>query len=495
MQYTYLNGSNVYIYPSANAEDGGNINKEVNIAGLVTSVVPKDYIVSYKLRDPNVAHESLEVDLAAGLSPTEFNLYSGQVVLNGRSVELSFDPDGTNYQTFDLNVLYDGDITSTSTLYLLIVPFFAASGNILGDSYQNVGGAVSRECKGVALTAVNSLTGLGLDHYVVVGKFNLVSGSITGYTVEEESYKVFSDEKVKQVGLNSLNTGVYNILLTPINPESGQDKEVYYLEGTSKFYIGDRGQSVYTKSMKHILDYGKPLQLTYSSSVGSFINSELSTDSEGNVIPNYNCYPCTTESSIANKDLKFYTYHIPTTGTLIKVRFTNSNTADNPTLKTHISAGTSSSTYAYRPIYLQDGRVCPWYAISETTAIYEFVYDGNNSRWILLNPSAPTLNAQYTKIENSTTYIFNVNWSELNGCVSGRIQWNSNNMPVGEYDFSSGSPLPVDASLPDIVAHCGTYEIGIPMSQFIYNFQVLPSATKAQSGRYYRYQFEFSYEF
>lgn len=82
-KWTFMKANGVYIYPSANADDGGDVNSEVNVSGITQHLIQKNFIIP----DKAGAYAPLQVILEN--SGTKFSVYKGSVILAGYYIDLS----------------------------------------------------------------------------------------------------------------------------------------------------------------------------------------------------------------------------------------------------------------------------------------------------------------------------------------------------------------------------------------------------------------------
>ena len=138
----YPSSENTYIYPSANALDGGQVNTEQNLALILKSIAYQSYVIK---------EEGVDSFLVSG-SSGDITVTGGKAAIDGHFISVSESltlPASSRPGTIILKLLKDG------------------TGNAVGD----IGG----ECHGVGVDIVDSTS--GLTDYIILG--TCTSSSIT----------------------------------------------------------------------------------------------------------------------------------------------------------------------------------------------------------------------------------------------------------------------------------------------------------------------------
>ena len=464
--YKYFLGDEVFVYPSANAKDGGNINTEVNMASLAKSVVTKDFIISYKLRDPSATYESLEVTdtTGSGWSGTNFNLYSGEVFIAGRWIKLTFDSSGSPYTELNLADLYDGDISSISELHLVLV-IFTDSGNVVGDDLNNT----PVYCYGVGLTAVTDTT--GLSNYIELGTFGLTSGSITGYEVNNSAYTSITTGAVEDKVY--ICNSAANAPIKVINEATGTSIKVKFSNANTK----NSPITLSTENLSGIIYCNKPsnsgglayctwyninstsqiYEFVYEGGVWILLNplifpGEVSGHSTlGLVLPNQD--PQTSWSAAVLAIWSFESDYSQLTGTSILVLLGNEMLASDNTLP---SLGNGDIVLGLG----LNGRLLPLCDSKTKTRLHWGLFNRRGYTYILeyhpqghdgfteecfgvINPASSERNeTTYTYTSGGVTTTGTVYWSCINSIVT--LNMNTGNLANNAVtlDYSTGPKLP-----------------------------------------------------
>lgn len=121
-----INASDVYIYPSANALDGGEINTEENLSALSD----KFSFNSFVLKRKNQTSSGLVISA----NGTNVNITNGECFIDGRYIKLNYDNGSVN---LDMSTLNDFDKSIFDYLntkfYLLLILRKDTSGCVIGD--------------------------------------------------------------------------------------------------------------------------------------------------------------------------------------------------------------------------------------------------------------------------------------------------------------------------------------------------------------------------
>ena len=166
-----------------------------------------------------------------------------------------------------------------------------------------------------------------------------------------------------------------------------------------------------------------------------YINKVTGTDNTTAVIASGLYGTCSTGASTVKKEVTCSDFDALQTGVTIKVKFTNSNTAANPTMD--VNGTGAKSIYKYGTTVPGKTAVTSWYA----GAVMSFTYDG--SSWMM--------NDFTSEDSNSNTWrAIQVNGTQLLGTGTG----------TGAINFKSGTNTTVSGSGNDITiaATDTTYE-------------------------------------
>lgn len=141
-----INASDVYIYPSANALDGGEINTEENISSLADRFFFKNYVI--KRENDETPGMSLSSD------GTTLIISKGECCINGRYINLKEQSIDTSVADFDGHSIQDGVV-----YYILLVPHYDLTGCLIGDirSIPAPGQAEQVFCAGVSIDLSTTL--------------------------------------------------------------------------------------------------------------------------------------------------------------------------------------------------------------------------------------------------------------------------------------------------------------------------------------------------
>ena len=100
--YTYFPGSQVYIYPSVNADDGGDLSTEKNLSRISENFMLQNFVVNKELYETfPVTHNSFDVEYTQ--NGADFNLYSGICLIAGRTIK--FTPSPNEYVTLYIDTM------------------------------------------------------------------------------------------------------------------------------------------------------------------------------------------------------------------------------------------------------------------------------------------------------------------------------------------------------------------------------------------------------
>lgn len=89
-QWKFLKATTVYLYPSANADDGGDVNSEHNVAGITDKLIQKNFIVR-----KNEDTSPLKVSFIVDNGHNYLSVTTGEAIINGYLVGLN--PPGNTY--------------------------------------------------------------------------------------------------------------------------------------------------------------------------------------------------------------------------------------------------------------------------------------------------------------------------------------------------------------------------------------------------------------
>lgn len=196
-EYIYFPGSDVYAYPSANSDDGGDVNTEKNLSGITDHLVYKNFVVKNKKKT-----EPFNIRQSTGLS---FTISDGSIVLEGRYVNFSYGSIDLSLDSFNLSLSHDSTLENWINIYLgnvnvdkkikdkaytqvskgcphLIFRLLKdVTGNMQGDLNERENGVINRVNRGVGLSLKLGSDLENLDTpYVDLGFFILDS---TGSTI------------------------------------------------------------------------------------------------------------------------------------------------------------------------------------------------------------------------------------------------------------------------------------------------------------------------
>lgn len=172
----------LYIYPSANAGDGGEINGEDNLSLISLKFSHKNFVIKNP-KYPDSLNLSINQDQSLGINP-------GECSINGKYVKIE------NKQSILVNDL------SNSSYNVVVFIRKDASGKVQGDSYDIETHTII--CKGCAITLLtDSELGEFTNEYVLLGEATVSSGEVTKVENNESKY-VFID--TTQIGGNNNQT-------------------------------------------------------------------------------------------------------------------------------------------------------------------------------------------------------------------------------------------------------------------------------------------------
>lgn len=425
--YTYFPGEEVYIYPSVNADDGGDLSTEKNLAEISDNLTFKNFIIDRELTEsPVPEHNSF--DIVYTQESMDFDLYSGLAVIAGRNIK--FDPENGYVQLNLSDMISSSDVSgwtahynsttytnykqgdrseatlqhmSDNSLHLYLALLLDGTANVSGDIIDPV--TEVRTCMGLALI-IDEANRVGAKYYIDLGYFvpNSDSGAfISIYKFEENPLRyAYIDASSVQVGnetlevrnqyINGLLGKVYQtnkvvsnrihpILFRTATPAGTGVTDLNTANYSSKFYILNGGLVLNTTAFSVIggaginLDGGADLVVATSGYIQGLVkdNPFYSTNDDPTVAnKTFSHLPKSTDSDLTKQGWNYYT---------VFVRF-NGNIVDNPTINNI-------------PIFTLSKLACPWYAISETdkTYILRFKYDPSASgtnpvySWIIMNPT------------------------------------------------------------------------------------------------------------
>lgn len=403
--FTYFQGEDVYIYPSVNADDGGDLSSEKNLSQITENLKAQNFVVDRRLIDgADVEHNYLDVEVPTSGGMT-FRLYSGISVIAGRSIKLENISSSNEYFTFNLSdmlarsdpeirdMVYNFDSTlyyqyksniktsevmteiRSKALHLYLVLLLDGTGNVAGDIVTPNAEIGTRMCEGVALV-LDRVGRVNSKYYIDLGCFVPVANgtTFTGiYSYEESPLRyVYIDESSIRVGDMTLEEK-----LDDIDDIISSDTM-----RVSSLYITDNNLK----------------------------NSEIIISSSGKVVPKTLFYTSPTSATSPQKQITPLNSSVmPKQGTTIKIRFSQGNKAggDRPLLQNPYSR-------AYLPVYLQGlEEECNWWNIGDSLSIYELVYEESPASWVLLNPTQPDYTViQQTPSSSSTQLYLQVdNWN------------------------------------------------------------------------------------
>lgn len=212
--WKFLKATGVYLYPSANADDGGDVNSEHNIAGITDKLIQKNFIVR-----KNLDSEPLKIEIK---DYKFLSILEGEAIINGYRTE--FDAKGSEYVVRDAEILasniegyssyfnkftriynqwYENGVKKTFAkgkepdpipkLYVVIKLLKDTTGNLRGDLLNlESDGTIVNYCRGAAWGVVteNNLASLDAPH-IVLGSFIPGEGSSEKTLVIKEEDKDF----------------------------------------------------------------------------------------------------------------------------------------------------------------------------------------------------------------------------------------------------------------------------------------------------------------
>ncbi len=187
-KYKYLNGSQVYIYPSANSDDRGDVNSEGNLKTLFGSAVG-----NFVIRDSGA--DGYEPFYVEGSTPaTMFYLNQGAAVVDGHYISIE-----TTLLNLAEFVSATGYVFAADhkTPHLVLSLFKDSTGNARGDLLEGTPGDYKRIAKGVGFTLTDMPEDFADSIDIGVIEFNSTGGSIVDFIPNESSYKY--------INVNSIN--------------------------------------------------------------------------------------------------------------------------------------------------------------------------------------------------------------------------------------------------------------------------------------------------
>lgn len=182
--WKYLKSSLVYIYPSANADDGGDVNSESNIADITNHLVQKNFVVRRNKED-----SPLSIDC---IGDNRVRVRNGIVVIDGIAVKLdsgssndpyfcTYDIDSSKIQNYE--VVYKDYVNDPNKKMFIVIKLLKdTTGNVRGDLLTlEPSGKVINYCRGCSVGVVTSLD--DLDSYIVIGSFIPENLNQDGFTL------------------------------------------------------------------------------------------------------------------------------------------------------------------------------------------------------------------------------------------------------------------------------------------------------------------------
>ena len=233
IKWNYLNAKSVYIYPSANADDGGDVNSEYNVSGIVNHLIQKNFVVR-----KNKDEEPLKVEYTESQSKPAICINPGGAVLDGYYLDLSplkdqryvvekafvaltnpeeylnkykviyqkwYNPDGTK-KKFKRG---DEPKEELPLIHLIVKLLKDVTGNLRGDLLQrNSSGTRTLICKGVAWSFVTDEELSELDiPYLELAKIRVDGySSAAGNFVFTPDSVINSSDKYSYIDINSVFT-------------------------------------------------------------------------------------------------------------------------------------------------------------------------------------------------------------------------------------------------------------------------------------------------
>jgi len=169
---TYLKAADVFIYPSANATDGGASNSEENLAELVSKMMTSNFVVWDSTSEtPDYSEEG---PLAFGIEGTTLRLNPGELCIKGYTIQVSTqEVDGTIH--VNLNDFIDfTNLSLSGTTYKVYAQIeYDGIGHVKGDGSSNPGSSIL-ECLGFSIGIYPEETTPSFDN-LLLGQFTLTT--------------------------------------------------------------------------------------------------------------------------------------------------------------------------------------------------------------------------------------------------------------------------------------------------------------------------------
>lgn len=460
MVYKYLNGSQVYIYPSANSDDGGDVNNEGNLKTLFGSTTD-----NFVIRDSNGFE--LNVD-------GQYKVYidAGEAIIDGHYIKTK-ETSRQSSSAFLSSMGYD--ISEGSNPHLVIALLKDTTGNARGDLLEGISGSYVRVAKGVGFTLTN--TPEQIPDSIDLGTLTINNGNITDYEINENAYKYInvSDIKLSETGslLNSIyinSDGEFDEIQRVFVCDTAADVADKVINDLPVLQVGDKVRVQFTNAntvLNNIKLNNDPIYLSNKQLCQWYSISNTATIYE--FIWNGNAWglinPTETRVYSASKSeaspysgrtLNISAWNFPTLSNNFEIQFIITGGAWTASNSSEISLKLGSTNY---PIV---GTRLLWTATSSTvwnwdyynyhildcfffsdTPIYRVRYNQSNNNFVLIDPhSSPEIPARYTKGTDSLLVWWSVT---LEGQVTASCSpaTTISGPTSSSLDFAEGWKLPV----------------------------------------------------
>lgn len=265
-QWKFLKASTVYLYPSANADDGGDVNSEYNIAGITDKLIQRNFVVC---KDTSKNPLPLKINITIKDSRNYLSILCGEAIINGYDVKL--DPstvqEKSNYAIYQKEIIASdiegysdyfndwkskyskwvnlkehpvrGETPTVPLLYVVVKLLRDTTGNLRGDLLNlETSGEVVNYCRGAAWGVVTEDNLAKLDApYVVLGSFMPGQGSSNTKLVVrgEDDYHHYNDDlRYTYINIDSIfvdnSTNLQQYVVNKIKESSDNQNTLTYYE-------------------------------------------------------------------------------------------------------------------------------------------------------------------------------------------------------------------------------------------------------------------------
>lgn len=127
-KWNFMKANGVYVYPSANADDGGDVNSEVNVSGISQHLIQKNFIIDNGKSKPR----PLEVQVDKN---SNFNVYHGSCILDGYYINLTSKTDVYVIKSQEISTAY---LNNSAEFFIGTEPDGSDGFNSIYDKYYTV---------------------------------------------------------------------------------------------------------------------------------------------------------------------------------------------------------------------------------------------------------------------------------------------------------------------------------------------------------------------